>query len=123
MSYVQLRLKPTGVPGKLHFIQLKQDIYLTVLCVYVFTATRTGALAPPPSYKELGPSVAGPAAGIVGAGLSGAFPSPRSGPARRQADLEAARVPVISNKYALGDDSVIVSSPGAPDFRSQARRK
>ncbi|EEC14092.1 hypothetical protein IscW_ISCW010334 [Ixodes scapularis] len=80
------------------------------------------ALAPPPSYKELGPSVAGPAAGIVGAGLSGAFPSPRSGPARRQADLEAARVPVISNKYALGDDSVIVSSPGAPDFRSQARR-
>lgn len=81
-----------------------------------------GALAPPPSYKELGPSVAGPATGIVGAGLSGAFPSPRSGPARRQADLEAARVPVISNKYALGDDSVIVSSPGAPDFRSQARR-
>lgn len=43
------------------------------------------------------------------------------GPARRQADLEAARVPIISNKYALGEDLVVAGGATVPDYRAPTR--
>lgn len=73
-------------------------------------AARDSSLAAPPSYKELSTCRAGP----------GGFPpsrGPLSSAGRRQADLEAARVPIISNKYALGEDAAGGGSSAAHDYR------
>ncbi|KAH6932062.1 hypothetical protein HPB50_002729 [Hyalomma asiaticum] len=66
------------------------------------SAGHGSSLAAPPSYKEL--SACRPSRGGGGYPPSSRQPA-GSATGRRQADLEAARVPVISNKYALTEDA------------------
>ncbi|KAH7960327.1 hypothetical protein HPB49_018724 [Dermacentor silvarum] len=75
------------------------------------------SLAAPPSYKEL--SACRPARSGGGYPPSSRLP-PGSAMGRRQADLEAARVPVISNKYALTEDAGGPAS--AHDYRTPPAR-